>query len=90
MRAEEQRGRRKKVYTATLASMLLYDGTAPTVSSVLTSTGDVFTQLFTWFGEVATTIVTNPLLFIFIVGIPIVGIVTSWVIRLVKGGRSRK
>lgn len=86
-RAKGEAGKenREVLYSGTIAAALLFEDTAPTVNSVLTDTGTVFGQLFTWLGDVTNAIVGNPLLFIFIVGVPIVGIVTGWVLRLVRG-----
>lgn len=36
--------------------------TAPSMSSLLTDLGSVATQVFSWVGEVATTITTTPIL----------------------------
>lgn len=66
------------------------ESTAVTLASVLQNVGSFFTELIGWFGDIAQTIAQNPLLFIFLVAIPITGAVTGWVLRLIKGGRGRR
>ena len=45
-----------------------------TIGSLLTSVGSVFTAVMGWAGTVGTTIVGNPLLLLFAVGVPLCGL----------------
>ncbi|MBQ8669461.1 hypothetical protein IJ472_06750 [bacterium] len=47
--------------------------TTVTISTILDSVGDIFTAAIGWVGNVATTIVENPILLVFTV-IPLVGL----------------
>ena len=57
---------------------------ANTLANILTNIGAFFTQLISWFGALAETIVSNPILFIFLVAVPVVGIVIGFILRLVR------
>lgn len=58
--------------------------TATTFATILANIGTFFTQLISWFGDLAETIVSNPILFIFLVAVPVVGIVVGLILRLVR------
>lgn len=50
---------------------------AVTMSAILTMVGDFFTQAITWFGDVIALVVSEPLLVLMVVAIPICGYVIS-------------
>ena len=50
---------------------------AVSMEALLTSVGTFFSQAITWFGDVIEMIVSNPLLTIMVVAIPICGYVIS-------------
>lgn len=54
-----------------------------TISTLLTSVGDIVTQGITWVGSYASTIVSNPLLLLF-AGIPVVGLGIGLLKRLIS------
>lgn len=53
------------------------------VSGILQETGNIVTQLLTWVGNIASTIVETPLLFIG-VGLFVMGAAVSFVRRLLR------
>jgi hypothetical protein len=53
------------------------------VSGILGGAGDIVTQVLTWVGDIASTIVTTPLLFIG-VGLFVLGAAVSFVRRLLR------
>lgn len=44
-----------------------------TISTILSSVGDVFTSAIDWVGDVATTVTGNPILLVFAI-LPLVGL----------------
>lgn len=55
---------------------------AVTISSLLTSIGSVFTSVIGWAGDVGAAIVGNPVLLLFCVAVPLVGIGVGMFARL--------
>lgn len=47
---------------------------AVTMTAILTMVGDFFTQAITWFGDVIALVVSEPLLVLMVVAIPICGL----------------
>lgn len=45
-----------------------------TISTLMTSVGEVFTAAIGWVGEVAATIAEEPILLLAVVGVPLVGL----------------
>lgn len=62
---------------------------AETLATILASITTFLTSLVTWFGTIAEQITSNPLLFIFLVAMPVVGFVISVVLWLVRSRGSR-
>lgn len=53
-----------------------------TVATLLSSVGDVFTQVISWAGTVGTTIVGNPVLLLYCIAVPLCGIGVGMFARL--------
>ena len=57
---------------------------AVTIGTLLTNAGTVFTNAITWVGDVAETIVGNPVLLLFCVAVPLCGIGVGMFKRLLS------
>lgn len=60
------------------------------VEDTLSDTNTVFSSFLGWLGSVTSTIVTSPVLFIFLVGVPIVGAASFWAVGMIRGRRRKK
>ena len=56
---------------------------AETFSTMLTNVGSVVTQAITWMGEFVEPISTQPVLFLFVVAVPLVGLGAGLLRRLI-------
>jgi hypothetical protein len=71
-----------------MLNLISYFSASPTpipdsVNGILGGAADVITQVLTWVGDIASTIVTTPLLFIG-VGLFVLGAAVSFVRRLLR------
>lgn len=57
--------------------------TTTTIGTLLTDVGTVFTNAISWVGDVAETIVDNPVLLMFCVAVPLVGLGVGMFKRLI-------
>ena len=55
-----------------------------TISSLMTSVGDVFTSALGWVGDIAQEIVAEPLFVLFCVAVPLCGIAFAFTRRLIS------
>lgn len=57
---------------------------AVTITTLLTDVGKVFTQVIAWAGDVGETIVGDPVLMLFCIGIPLCGLGVGMFGRLLR------
>ena len=57
---------------------------AVTMETILASIGTFFTQAITWLGDVLDVVVSNPVLLIMVVAMPICGFAVGLLGRLIK------
>lgn len=55
-----------------------------TISTVITSVGEVFGGVIDWLGTALDTVVNNPVLFIMVIGIPLAGAGIGFLRRLMS------
>lgn len=58
--------------------------TETTVTSILQNVGSVVTESISWMGDFLTEITSNPILFIFVVAVPLVGLGVGLLNRLIR------
>lgn len=54
------------------------------MAALLTAVGDVVTAALGWVGDVATTVTAEPMLLLFCVGVPLVGLGVGMLKRLLS------
>lgn len=54
------------------------------MSTILTDVGTFFTQVITWFGDFAEVVISQPILLIFLVAIPVVSFIVAIVMRVLR------
>lgn len=64
-------------------------GAAPTMQDLIDAISSVISAIITWFGSVAEATISNPVLILFLVAIPVVTLVFGLVMRVV-GRRGRR
>lgn len=64
-------------------------GAAPTMQDLIDAISSVISAIITWFGSVAEATISNPVLILFLVAIPVVSLVFGLVMRVV-GRRGRR
>lgn len=57
---------------------------AETMTTVLTNVGSVVTEAITWMTEFLEPITSNPVLFVFVVAVPLVGLGVGLLNRLIR------
>lgn len=62
---------------------------APTMQDLIDAISSVISAIVTWFGTVAEAAISNPVLILFLVAIPVVSLVFGLVMRVV-GRRGRR
>lgn len=62
---------------------------APTMQDLIDAISSVISAIITWFGSVAEATISNPVLILFLVAIPVVTLVFGLVMRVV-GRRGRR
>lgn len=63
---------------------------APTMQDLIDAISSVISAIVTWFGTVAEAAISNPVLILFMVAIPVVSLVFGLVMRVVgRHGRRR-
>lgn len=55
-----------------------------TMTAILTSAGEVFTQAIAWIGEVLNTIASEPIALLLVVGLSVVGFAFGLTRRLIR------
>lgn len=55
-----------------------------TLSTILTDIGTFFTQAITWLGQVLDVVVSNPVLLIMVVAMPVAGVAIGYLSRLIR------
>jgi len=60
------------------------------MEAIISSIQTVFTAILGWFTDVAEVVVSQPILIIFLVAIPVISIVFGLVLRIVGRGRGRR
>lgn len=57
---------------------------AATMTAILTSVGEVFTKAITWIGDVLSTIASEPIALLMVVGLGVVGFAFGLTRRLIR------
>ena len=55
-----------------------------TLSTILTDVGTFFTSAIGWLGEVLDVVVSNPVLLIMVVAMPVAGVAIGYLSRLIR------
>jgi len=55
-----------------------------TLSTILTDIGTFFTQAISWLGQVLDVVVSNPVLLIMVVAMPVAGVAIGYLSRLIR------
>lgn len=65
------------------------DPTPSAMEALLTAVGNVFTSIIGWFSDVGEAVISEPVLILFLVAIPVISFVFGLVMRIV-GRRGRR